>query len=269
MWLLDSLHNPIVIIKVIENWRLMNIHPTALIESGAILGANTTIGEYSVVRASCVIGKNVTIGSFCDLGMEPGPTSFTEPLIIGDNSVVRSHSVFYSGSSFGSGLSTGHRVTVREGTIAGIGFQIGTGSDIQGDCEIGDYVRTHSDVHISKKSKIGSFVWLFPGVILTNDPMPPSNILRGVSIGDFAVLAVGVKVMPGIKVGSGSLIGAGSILKMDAQPDSLYSGNPAKFLGKLSALPLLDETGSPAYPWKARFSRGYPEEIVNTWDASE
>lgn len=247
----------------------MSIHPTALIESGAILGENITIGEYSIVRASCVIGKNVDVGSFCDLGAKPSASSFAEPLIIGDNSVIRSHSVFYSGSSFGPGLNTGHRVTVREATVAGIGFQIGTGSDIQGDCSIGDYVRTHSDVHISKKSKIGNFVWLYPGVILTNDPMPPSNILRGVSIGDFAVLAVGVKVMPGINVGSGSLIGAGSILKVHAQPDSLYSGNPAKFLGKLSALPLLDETGNPAYPWKSRFSRGYPEDIVNAWDVTE
>lgn len=248
---------------------LLSVHPTALIESGAILGRNVTVGEFSVVRSSCVLGNNVSIGSFCDLGTSSNETGFREPLLIGDNSLIRSHSVFYSGSSFGPSLTTGHRVTVREGTFAGIGFQIGTGSDIQGDCKIGDYVRSHSDVHISKKSTIGNFVWLFPGVILTNDPMPPSDTLRGVSLGDFSVLAVGVKVMPGVSVGAGSLIGAGSILKIDAKPDSLYSGNPARFLGALADLPLLDETGTPAYPWNARFSRGYPQAVVESWDFNE
>lgn len=246
----------------------MAIHPTALVETGAILGDNVTVGEFSIVRSSCVIGKNVVIGSHCDLGSMASSESFAEPLLIGDNSIIRSHSVFYYGSSFGPGLATGHRVTVREGTIAGAGFQIGTGTDIQGDCTIGDYVRTHSDVHIAKKSKIGNFVWLFPGVVLTNDPMPPSNILRGVTIEDFAVLAVGVKVMPGIRIGAGGLIGAGSILRMNTRSDSLYSGNPAKFLGLLSELPLLDETGNPAYPWKSRFSRGYPEDIIAAWDVN-
>lgn len=247
----------------------MRIHPTALIEEGAILGENVKVGEFSIIRATCVIGKNVEIGSFCEVGTIPHNSDFAQPLLIGDNSLIRSHSILYCGSSFGPGLSTGHGVTVREGTVAGIGLQVGTGSDIQGDCTIGDYVRAHSNVHISKASKIGNFVWLFPGVILTNDPMPPSNILRGVTVGDFAVLAVGVKVMPGIQIGSGSLIGAGSILKLHAQPDSLYYGNPAKLLGKLAELPLLDETGNPAYPWKSRFSRGYPEEIVKTWEVIE
>lgn len=67
--------------------------------------------------------------------------------------------------------------------IAGKNLQIGTLSDLQGHCEIGDYVRLHSNVHI--KSVPGNFVWIFPYVVLTNDPYPPSDSLVGVTVQDF------------------------------------------------------------------------------------
>lgn len=245
----------------------LKIHPTAIVEEGALIGEGCEIGAYSVIRSSTVLGKNSTIASFCDIGYANGSTGFVAPLIIGSGSLIRSHSVIYAGCDIGEKFTAGHRVTIRENTRAGIAFQVGTGSDIQGDCEFGDYVKLHSDVHVSKKSKVGNFVWLFPGVILTNDPVPPSETLRGVVIDDFAVLAVGVKVMPGIKIGMGSLIGAGSLLKINAEVGALYSGNPAKKIGLLDQLPLFTETGVPAYPWNRRFSRGYPEDLVESWKA--
>ena len=89
------------------------------------------------------------------------PTLLAErkSLIIGQDSLIRSYSILYGGSTFGSRLITGYRVTVRERTKAGENLQIGTLSDIQGDCVIGNYVRFHSNVHIGMKSEIGNFVW--------------------------------------------------------------------------------------------------------------
>ncbi len=65
--------------------------------------------------------------------------------------------IFYEGSLFAEKLITGHRVTVREKTIAGKNLQIGTLSDIQGHCTIGNYVRMRSNVHIGQHSKIGNY----------------------------------------------------------------------------------------------------------------
>src|SRR5262249_42641272 len=146
------------------------------------------------------IGDNAVIGSHCEIGV---PTSLAEgqPLIIGAGAQIRSHSVFYEGSTFGDNLVTGHRVTVRERTIAGADLQLGTLSDVQGDCEIGNYVRTHSNVHIGKHSKVGDFVWIFPYVVLTNDPHPPSNVQLGCEIGSYAALATMSVILPGVKVG--------------------------------------------------------------------
>lgn len=48
----------------------------------------------------------------------------------------------------------------RNQDIARIGnhVRIGTLSDIQGHCEIGNYVNMHSNVHIGMKSEIEDFV---------------------------------------------------------------------------------------------------------------
>ena len=54
-----------------------------------------------------------------------------QPLIIGNNSLIRSQSIIYGNSSFGQNLKTGHRVTVREGVKAGSDMQISTLTDIK------------------------------------------------------------------------------------------------------------------------------------------
>ena len=102
-----------------------NIHPTALISPKAHIADSVRVGAFSIVHANVVLAENAVIESYCELGLA---TSLSDgsPLSIGENSRVRSHSVFYEGSSFGSGLITGHRVTVQEGTVAGVNLQLGT-----------------------------------------------------------------------------------------------------------------------------------------------
>ncbi|WP_248289564.1 acyltransferase [Thalassotalea sp. Y01] len=191
--------------------------------------------------------------------------SDSSPLVISNNSYIRSHSVFYASSSFGEGLITGHRVTVRELTNAGKNLQIGTLGDIQGHCEIGDYVRFHSNVHIGQKSIIGNFVWVFPYVVLTNDPHPPSDVLMGVTVEDFAVIATMSVILPGAHVNKGVLVGAHSCLKGKTKEDFVYAGSPAKEIFSTENIKLT-QNDKPAYPWRRHFSRGYPEEFVQQWN---
>ncbi|MFO1078881.1 MAG: N-acetyltransferase, partial [Planctomycetota bacterium] len=119
-----------------------------LVEPGAVLGRNVSIGPFTIVHANVVLADDVTIDSHCVIG-QPTPLAGGRPLEIGPQSHIRSHSVFYAGSTLGAGLRTGHGVFVREGTVAGAGLQIGSQSEIQGDCRIGDFVKTHSSVHIA------------------------------------------------------------------------------------------------------------------------
>lgn len=241
-----------------------NIHPLALVSSLATLGNNVKIGAFTIIHDDVIIGENSIIESHCIMG-HPTPLADGKPLKIGSGAHIRSHSIFYQGSQFGNQLITGHRVTVREETFAGENLQIGTLGDIQGHCTIGNYVRLHSNVHIGQKSEIGNFVWIFPYVVLTNDPHPPSSVCVGARIDDFAAIATMSIILPGIRVGRGSLVGAHSSVNRDVLAETVVAGVPAKFVCNASDIKLKDGTGRSAYPWRSHFFRGYPEHVVAEW----
>lgn len=242
----------------------MNIHPTAIVSESAKIGEGVKIGAFSIIHDNVILGAGTEVGTHCELGLPTSLAKYPE-LTIGANSNIRSHSIFYAGSTFGEKLITGHRVTVREGTHAGVNFQLGTLSDIQGDCEIGDYVRTHSNVHIGKHSKVGNFVWIFPYVVLTNDPHPPSDVSMGCTIGDYAAIATMSVILPGVLVGEHSLVAAGSVVGKTVEPHTVVGGAPSHFLCPTSAIKLKDGTGRDAYPWPTHFHRSYPEMIAAKW----
>jgi acetyltransferase-like isoleucine patch superfamily enzyme len=240
------------------------IHPSAFVSSRAKLGSGVRIGAFSIVHDNVDLGDECEIGSHCEIGY-PSARAGGRPLVIGAGALVRSHSIFYEGSTFGERLVTGHRVTVREGTEAGVNLQIGTLGDIQGTCRIGDYVRFHSNVHVGQHSTVGNFVWIFPYVVLTNDPHPPSEVMRGVTLEDYVAVATMSLVLPGVRIGRGALVGAHSSVSRDVDADTVVAGAPAKPVCHTADIKLRDGSGLPAYPWRRHFHRGYPDTVVEQW----
>lgn len=242
-----------------------SIHPTAVVSPRAVLADDVTVGPFTIILDGVELGQGTTVESHCVLGHSAGENQLG-PLVIGRHALVRSHSVFYAGSRFDDGLRTGHRVNVREGIRGGQGLHIGTMSDLQGFTSIGSHVRIHSSVFIAQYSTIGDFVWMLPHSVLTNDPRPPSdrNIV-GPFIGDYVVLAARSMVMPGVHIGAGSLVAAQALVTRDVPSDTIVSGVPARLLGPTSSLQLKDGSG-PAYPWTRHFHRGYPQEVLDSWD---
>jgi acetyltransferase-like isoleucine patch superfamily enzyme len=240
----------------------------AIVSPLAQIGEGVEIGPYSIVHGNVVLGDRVEVGAYCELGVTT-PLGDGSPLVVGDDALIRSHSVFYESSRFAPGLVTGHRVTVRENTQAGAGFQIGTLSEIQGDCTIGDYVRFQSNVFVGKKTTIGNFVWVLPYVVLTNDPTPPSNDLIGCDIKDYASISAASVILPGVTVGTHALVAAHACVSKDVEPHTVVAGVPARAIGDTGTISLRDGTGRPAYPWTDHFTRGYPGHIVDGWKAKE
>jgi len=242
----------------------MTVHESSIVSSKAKLGSNVEIGPFTIVHDNVEIKDDVVIEGHCEIGVS-NHLSNGELLPIGESSHVRSHSVFYEGSTFGKRLVTGHRVTVREKTRAGENLQIGTLSDIQGHCQIGDFVRFHSNVHVGQQSEIGNFVWIFPYCVLTNDPHPPSEVQKGVIVDDFAVISTMSVILPGVKIAKHVLIGAHSLVNSDTEEGMLYAGSPAKLRGSASKIKLQDGTDRPAYPWTQHFARGYRKDVTKNW----
>ena len=246
------------------------VHASSYVSPKAKLGDDVEVGPFSIIHENVVLGNRIKVGAYCELGIAT-PLGDGTPLILRDDSLIRSHSVFYESSSFGPGLTTGHHVTVREKTVSGAGFQIGTLSEIQGDCRIGDYVRFQSSVFVGKKTTIGNFVWISPYVVLTNDPTPPSNMLIGCTIEDYASIAAAALVLPGVTIGHHSLVAAKACVTKKVPPNMVVAGVPARVIGKASAIKLRDGSGKAAYPWTRHFTRGYPDSVVAEWarDAKE
>ena len=232
------------------------------------MSSNVRVGPYTIIHAGVEIGSETEIGSHCELGVSTNLTT-KQKLVIGESSHIRSHNVFYIGSFFGANMVTGHHVTVREDTHAGCNLQIGTKGDIQGHCSFGDYVKTHSNVHIGQNSRIGSYVWMFPDVLLTNDPNPPSETLLGPIVGDYAIIASKATLLPGVHLGRECVIGAHSLVGIDVPDGKLAIGSPAKIIGPASILRMQGDPSKKAYPWKDRYTLPYPDDVVRQWMADD
>jgi len=237
------------------------------ISSKATIGNNVRIGDHTTIYDNVVIEDNVVIADHCIIG-EPlsnyydNPDEYENPVtVISKNSLIRSFAIIYCGCNIGQSFSTGHRVTIRENTKIGNYCRVGTLTDIQGFCKIGDYCWLHSNVHIGQGSNLNNFVFIYPYVVLTNDPTPPSSTCNGVFIDEYAQIAVSSVILPGIRIGKHSLIGAGSIVGKDVEDFMLVVGNPAKEIKKVTEIKSR-ETGESHYPWPFRFERGMPWEGI-------
>lgn len=245
-----------------------------IIEDDVVIGDNTLIDSNTIIRSYTSIGKNSTIGSNCIIGeywmdFYKDHNKHEHSLHIGDQSLIRSGSILYAGSSIGDYFQTGHQVTIREKSSIGDHVSIGTLSDIQGNCKIGNYVRLHSNVHIGQLSVIDDFVWIFPYVVLTNDPTPPSDNLFGVHVNSFAIIATGSIIMPGLELGHDCLVGAGAIVTKSVEPFAVSVGNPAKTISDVRRIKN-KVTGECAYPWRNHFGTHMPWEGIgfDAWYSS-
>lgn len=263
-----------VIGKNIQFGENVSIGHNCIIEDNVTIGSNTYIDSNTTIRCGATIGDNSFIGSNCIIGeywmdfcLDREPHK--HPLTIGKKALIRSGSIIYAGSRIGENFQTGHQVTIREKAEIGDHVSVGTLSDIQGNCKLGNYVRLHSNVHIGQLSVIDDFVWIYPYVVLTNDPTPPSNNFVGVHVHSFAIVATGSIVMPGLDIGQDSLIGAGAIVTKSVEPYAVAVGNPAKQISDVRKIKN-KITGEPVYPWREHFNNYMPwdEGGFNAWYAS-
>ncbi|MFA5879136.1 MAG: acyltransferase [Candidatus Margulisiibacteriota bacterium] len=190
------------------------------------------IAKTAIIYKNVIFGKNVIIEDFCVIGV-PFKNYENEPTIIGDNAIIRSHTIIYAGNKIGDDFQTGNKANIRELNQIGNNVSIGTLSVIEHHILIEDDVRLHTQVFVPEYSQLKKGCWLGPNVVLTNAAYPLSPTvkedLNGVIVEEKAKIGANSTILPGVIIGKNSLIGAGSVVTKNCKENGIYLGNPAKF----------------------------------------
>ena len=192
---------------------MANVHPTALVDSAAHLGAEVTIGPF------CVVGPDVTLGGCVELHshvLVTGRTTVGEGCRIFPFATLGTppQDVKYKGEptrlEIGANTVIREQVTINPGTINGDGVtRVGAncflliGAHIAHDCQIGD------------------------NVTLVNHTMLAGHV----SVGDRAILGGNCAVHQFVRIGPHAFIGGMSGITADVIPFGMAVGNRASLRG--------------------------------------
>lgn len=204
------------------------------------------IAPTAIIHPQVRLSKGVEVGDFVIIGLPPrGKLAGELPTIIGENTVIRSHTVIYAGNTIGKNFQTGHHVMIRELNEIGNSVSIGTHSVIEHHVILKDGVRVHSCVFIPEYSILHEGAWVGPNVVITNARYPLSpkvkNELVGATIMRGAKIGANCTLLPGVVIGENALIGAGSVVTKDVPPYKVYAGNPAREINDVRNLPYVPE----------------------------
>lgn len=200
------------------------------------------IAKSAIIHAGVKLGKNVIIEDFCIIGVPPRGVKEGElETIIGDDSVIRSHTVIYAGNKIGHKFQTGNKANIRELNTIADNVSIGTLSVVEHHVIIEEGVRIHTQVFIPEYSVLKKNSWVGPNVVFTNAPYPKSKNVKdelvGPTLHENAIVGANSTLLPGVEIGKDAIVGAGSVVTKNVAAGEVVAGNPARFLKKKSDLP--------------------------------
>jgi UDP-N-acetylglucosamine acyltransferase len=190
-----------------------SIHPSALVDPRARLGAGVSVGAYTVIDGDVEIGEGTTIGHhnvitghtrigrdnrifhFCSIGEANQDKKYKgEPtrVEIGDRNTIREY------------------VSINRGTVQEQGVTtVGHDNWIMGYC------------HIAHDCEVGSHT------VFANN----ATLAGHVSIGDWTILGGFVGVHQFVKVGAHVMAGISSVVTQDVPPFLMIAGHPCAPFG--------------------------------------
>jgi acetyltransferase-like isoleucine patch superfamily enzyme len=213
---------------------MAEVHPTATVYPGTVLGENVRVLE------NAVVGKQPALGPKSTAKREPLP-----PVEIGDGTIVSTGAIVFAGSTIGAGCILGDQSCVRERVSIADDVVVGRGSLVENDTTIGSGTRIQAEAYITAYSTLEEDVFIAPCVVTTNDNfmgrtekrkalMKGPTIRRGARVGGGAIL------LPGIEVGEEAFVGAGAVVTKDVPARKVVVGSPARVLRDVPDEELLD-----------------------------
>ncbi len=209
------------------------IHPSAIVYPGTVLGTGVKVLE------NAVVGKQPTLSPRSTANREP-----LAPAVIGAGTIVSTGAIVFAGTTVGDRVILGDQSCVRERVQIGDDVVVGRGSLIENDTTIGAMTKIQADAYITAYSTLEEHVFIAPCVVTTNDNwmgrtekrfgnIKGPTIRRGARIGGGAILC------PGVEIGEEAFVGAGAVVTKDVPPRVVVVGSPARVLRDVPADELL------------------------------
>ena len=200
------------------------IHPTATVYPGTVLGDGVRVLEYAVV------GKQPSLAASSTARREPLP-----PAVIGDGTVVSTGAIVFAGSTVGASSVVGDQSCIRERVSLGDDCVLGRGSLIENDTTVGNGTRIQAGAYITAYSTLEEDVFIAPCVVTTNDNYMGRTErrraeMRGPTIRRSARIGGGAVICPGIEIGEEAFVGAGAVVTKDVAAGTVVVGSPARVL---------------------------------------
>jgi acetyltransferase-like isoleucine patch superfamily enzyme len=200
------------------------VHPTAVVHEGTVLGENVRVLEYAVV------GKQPSLAASSTASRDPLP-----PTVIGDGTVISTGAVVFAGSEVGANCIVGDQSCIRERVRMGDDCVLGRGSLIENDTTVGTRTRIQAGAYVTAYSTLEEDVFVAPCVVTTNDNYmgrteKRKTLMKGPTIRRSARVGGGAILCPGIEIGEEAFVGAGAVVTRDVPPRTLVVGSPARVL---------------------------------------
>ena len=213
---------------------MAEIHPTATVYPGTVLGEGVKVLE------NAVVGKQPTLSPRSTAKRDPLP-----PAVLGDGTIVSTGAIVFAGTEVGARVIVGDQSCIRERVSLGDDVVVGRGSLVENDTTIGARTKIQAEAYVTAYSTLEEDVFIAPCVVTTNDNfmgrteerlalMKGPTIRRGARIGGGAIL------LPGIEVGEEAFVGAGAVVTKDVAPRMLVVGSPARVLREVPDEELLE-----------------------------
>jgi acetyltransferase-like isoleucine patch superfamily enzyme len=211
-----------------------DVHPTAVVYPGTVLGEGVKVLEYAVV------GKQPSLSPRSTAKRDP-----LEPTEIGEGTIVSTGAVVFAGAKVGARVILGDQSCVRERVVVGDDVVIGRGSLVENDTTIGAMTKIQAEAYITAYSTLEEHVFVAPCVVTTNDDFMGRterrhDLIKGPTIRRGARVGGGAVLLPGVEIGEEAYVGAGAVVTKDVEPRMLVVGNPARVLRPVAEDELFD-----------------------------
>lgn len=189
-----------------------NIHPSAIVENGAVIGNNVTIEPFAIVKSTVILEDNVTIKSHAYID---GYTT------IGEGTTI------YPSASIGTKTQDlkfrGEKTFVKIGKYCEIREFVTINSSCQENSvvSIGDYCLIMAYCHVAHNCEVGHHV------IMSNN----ATLAGHVTVEDYAIIGGMTPIHQFVRIGKYAMVGGMSRVTHDVPPFTIGAGIPFKFGG--------------------------------------